>query len=233
MMASELYSRTLYSPRHHSRGIGAIHTQGIEAATEQEVQTLERITELEAKWRHDCERLTLWQRPLDTLYLFFAALSNFLYKMLVFVVSHSLFLWVCLPIAVLWLLAESFPGPYTPYIRAADFVIEYVVWWVGLGILSSIGLGSGLQTGVLFMFPHIIKVCLTAEVCGTTNFESFSAIWFRVSDTLFMCPEESIGSPPSTYFGIWKLVIIPRFVVRSLCMLIFLYHRLNQFLDDF
>ena len=35
---------------------------------------------------------------------------------------------------------------------------RYIVWWVGLGILSSIGLGSGMQTGLMFLFPHILKV---------------------------------------------------------------------------
>ena len=36
-----------------------------------------------------------------------------------------------------------------------------------IGTLSSIGMGCGLQSGVLFMFPHIIKVCLTAQECNS------------------------------------------------------------------
>ena len=38
---------------------------------------------------------------------------------------------------------------------------RYVVWWVGLGVLSSIGLGTGMQSGVLFLFPHMLKVSPT------------------------------------------------------------------------
>lgn len=53
---------------------------------------------------------------------------------------------------------EYIPGPYSEAINRIEFAIEYFVWWVGLGVLSSIGLGSGLQSGVLFLFPHIIKV---------------------------------------------------------------------------
>ena len=41
-----------------------------------------------------------------------------------------------------------------------EFAVEYIVWWVGLGVLSSIGMGTGLQSGVLFLFPHIVKVCI-------------------------------------------------------------------------
>lgn len=209
-MPSELYNRTILSPAHHSHN-GEPHTQGEEAATAQEMETFARITELEEKWRKDCENLTLWKQPLKTTYVFFAALSSFTYKLLMFVFSHSLFIWAFLPLAAVWVAAEWNPGPHTQYVKEVDFVFEYIAWWVGLGILSSIGLGSGLQTGVLFMFPHIIKVCLTAEMCGTTNFESFTAIWFRVSETLFMCPAGTVGhGSPATYFGIWKLVIIPR-----------------------
>jgi hypothetical protein len=34
----------------------------------------------------------------------------------------------------------------------------YIVWWVGLGVLSSIGLGTGMHSGLLFLFPHMLKV---------------------------------------------------------------------------
>ncbi len=36
--------------------------------------------------------------------------------------------------------------------------MQYVVWWVGLGVLSSIGLGTGMHSGLLFLFPHMLKV---------------------------------------------------------------------------
>jgi hypothetical protein len=34
----------------------------------------------------------------------------------------------------------------------------YVSWWLGLGVLSSIGLGTGMHSGLLFLFPHMLKV---------------------------------------------------------------------------
>jgi membrane protein YqaA with SNARE-associated domain len=33
--------------------------------------------------------------------------------------------------------------------------VQFFTWWFILGVLSSIGLGTGLQTGALFLFPHI------------------------------------------------------------------------------
>lgn len=60
--------------------------------------------------------------------------------------------------SIIRLILEQVPGPYSEAVNKIEFAIEYFVWWVGLGVLSSIGLGSGLQSGVLFLFPHIIKV---------------------------------------------------------------------------
>lgn len=41
---------------------------------------------------------------------------------------------------------------------------------MGLGVLSSIGLGSGLHTFVLYLGPHIAAVTLAAHECGSLNF---------------------------------------------------------------
>jgi len=40
------------------------------------------------------------------------------------------------------------------------------VWWVLLGVASSIGLGTGLHTFVLYLGPHIAKVTLVGYECG-------------------------------------------------------------------
>ena len=44
-------------------------------------------------------------------------------------------------------------------------------YWLVLGVLSSIGLGSGLHTFVLYLGPHIAKVTLAAYECGTLDFQ--------------------------------------------------------------
>ena len=40
----------------------------------------------------------------------------------------------------------------------AEEWVEFAVWWLGLGVLSSIGLGTGMHSGLLFLFPHMLKV---------------------------------------------------------------------------
>ena len=43
-------------------------------------------------------------------------------------------------------------------IQYLEDLVQYAVWWIGLGVLSSIGLGTGVHSGLLFLFPHILKV---------------------------------------------------------------------------
>jgi hypothetical protein len=48
----------------------------------------------------------------------------------------------------------------------------WCAWWVGLGVLSSVGFGTGLHTFILYLGPHIAAVTLAAYECGTTDFPS-------------------------------------------------------------
>lgn len=64
-------------------------------------------------------------------------------------------------------------------IHETEMWVEYLVWWVGLGVLSSIGFGSGMHSGLLFLFPHMLKVCLAAEKCGSLDFDVRVDMWWR------------------------------------------------------
>lgn len=71
--------------------------------------------------------------------------------------------------------------------------IRYVVWWVGLGVLSSIGMGTGIQSGLLFLFPHMLKVCLAIEACGHSEFSILHDVWYSYEP--FHCGAVPRGKP--------------------------------------
>jgi hypothetical protein len=52
--------------------------------------------------------------------------------------------------------------------------------------MSSIGLGSGLHTFVLFLGPHIAKVAEVAILNNTTNFTAKIDKYFSAPDTYSM-----------------------------------------------
>ncbi|CAJ0841674.1 15652_t:CDS:2 [Entrophospora sp. SA101] len=54
----------------------------------------------------------------------------------------------------------------------------------GLGIASSIGLGTGLHTFVLFLGPHIAEVTWAAYECGSLKFETHGPNRFRCQPTI-------------------------------------------------
>jgi len=52
----------------------------------------------------------------------------------------------------------------------AELFVGDVVWWLVLGILSSIGFGTGLHSGIMFLWPHVIQIISKAESCDSTRF---------------------------------------------------------------
>jgi hypothetical protein len=74
------------------------------------------------------------------------------------------------------------------------------------------GLGSGLQSGVLFLLPHIIKTCLAAQTCQTVDFDSYSDMWLRNPPNAFQCPKLTPHSNLPTFYAIWKKVIVVCFL---------------------
>ena len=46
----------------------------------------------------------------------------------------------------------------------------FIIYWVGLGVLSSVGLGTGLHTFLLYLGPHIASVTLAAYECSSLDF---------------------------------------------------------------
>ncbi len=59
-------------------------------------------------------------------------------------------------------------GQHIEEVQKVELWCSWAVWWLGLGILSSIGLGTGMHSGLLFLFPHMLKVIsssLSAFLC--------------------------------------------------------------------
>lgn len=62
------------------------------------------------------------------------------------------------------------PGPHQIVVEFLKNNTWFVVYWTGLGILSSVGLGTGLHTFLLYLGPHIASVTLAAYECNSLNF---------------------------------------------------------------
>jgi hypothetical protein len=51
-----------------------------------------------------------------------------------------------------------------------------------------------MHTGMLFLFPHILQVCLAASSCPSLSFETTRDVWFVSGPSAFLCAESEASS---------------------------------------
>ena len=102
--------------------------------------------------------IVIWKQPITTISLFLAITVRKTREGIAAAAESNYFRYGVLPVVIVYLLAYNIQGFHTPLINEVHEILEFVVWWVGLGILSSVGLGTGMHSGMLFLFPHIAKV---------------------------------------------------------------------------
>jgi hypothetical protein len=146
--------------------------------------------------------LRLHREPLLVLRLFLEELWGGLLAHGTWLLRSRLFLFGVVPLAV----AHSVLALVA---RQALFVelhrlLMYAVWWFGLGVLSSIGLGTGMHTGLLFLFPHILQVCLAAAACGHVDFPTTNDVWFVSGPAAFLCGHELPPGVPLLLPPLWQ-----------------------------
>jgi hypothetical protein len=157
-------------------------------------QCLQLSTRLSKRRSH----LTLLRSPLRTLKAFATSTGKNLWHGFLWLAAHH-FTVVLLPPLIFSYSFTKFFGVAEDHIHELEMWIEYIVWWVGLGILSSIGFGSGMHSGLLFLFPHMLKVCLAAEKCNSLDFDVRVDTWWR-SDG-FHCSNTGPNNSSSSSIG--------------------------------
>jgi vacuole membrane protein 1 len=149
--------------------------------------------------------LTLLRSPFRTLYHALASFGNGLWRGAHWLGGHPLTLFIVVPLLVVYT-GLKVGGAASEEIAEMEAWIEYSVWWVGLGVLSSIGLGTGMHSGLLFLFPHMLKVCLAAERCGNLDFDVRLDSWWRADG--FHCQEARGGGAGVTFWDVYFKVVL-------------------------
>jgi vacuole membrane protein 1 len=116
------------------------------------------------------ENIKLWIHPILTIKYCVLEISALIqtYKRTLFNNKKTIALAAILLVAffTLWYI----PGKHQVYVELIRKNAIFVVYWVGLGVISSIGLGTGLHTFLLYLGPHIAQVTLAAYECGSLDF---------------------------------------------------------------
>jgi hypothetical protein len=162
-------------------------------------------------------KVTLFRAPLRTLRLAISQLLQWFYALLGQFLDHwssRASLSLVIVVVAAWAVEGSHTATLAMLLGELRFVTSFAGWWVGLGVLSSVGLGSGLHSGLLFLFPHILRVAAAADRCGTVAFSSAGDMWWRSKANLFLCPSAAAASASDepTFLDLFFKVIVPAFL---------------------
>lgn len=135
--------------------------------------------------REERKQIVLWKHPWTTLVYSTKELLLTFIEWGQQLLAHKVTLMlVSVAIGVAMFLYQM-DGPHKEHIQNVEKYLLWCAWWVGLGVLSSVGLGTGLHTFLLYLGPHIAAVTLAAHECGSTDFPSPP---YPLS---IICPDES------------------------------------------
>lgn len=131
------------------------------------------IAGLQQKHQHDLENLTLTAQPFKTLKFFILAVIQCVQRSMFYLLRRGGWLMLLSTLAVaLGVLLVTFDGPHEKHVEELSEYIQFGLWWIALGVASSIGLGSGLHTFVLYLGPHIALFTIKAMQCGRVDLKT-------------------------------------------------------------
>ncbi|KAK4769496.1 hypothetical protein SAY86_027646 [Trapa natans] len=131
------------------------------------------ISELRQKHQQDLEQLALTAQPFKTLKLFTFAVIQYVKRVISYLLEKGGYLvLLSTVIVVVGILLVNLDGPHEKHIEEISNYARFGMWWIALGVASSIGLGSGLHTFVLYLGPHIAFFTIKAMQCGRVDLKS-------------------------------------------------------------
>ncbi|CAB3379272.1 vacuole membrane protein 1 isoform X2 [Cloeon dipterum] len=114
--------------------------------------------------------LVLWRHPLRTLYYATLEMAHFLKSSLQRMLHHRVLMTMVFLLTAAIAFVINVQGPHQKVIEPFLKNIWWCVYWLGLGVLSSVGLGTGLHTFLLYLGPYIASVTLAAYECQSLDF---------------------------------------------------------------
>jgi len=151
--------------------------------------------------------LVLWKSPLRVLH--YSTLETIIYlrDAVATLLRNKLYLAILSLLIGVVAVIHYTPGDHQTLVFSIEKYLLWCGWWVGLGILSSVGLGTGLHTFLLYLGPHIAAVTMAAYECQSTDFPE------PPYPDQILCP--SAGAAAGAAITIWD--ILSKVRVEAFC----------------
>merc|ERR1712179_480122 len=156
--------------------------------------------------------LVLWRNPVTVIHYSSCELVLSLLEGAQAMLKYKASLTITCAALIVLLLVHNLPGSHQDSLIELEKYLMWCTWWVGLGILSSVGLGTGLHTFLLYLGPHIAAVTMAAYECGSTDFPT------PPYPTQILCPttpEEEEASSKVMEMTVWA--ILSKVRVEAFC----------------
>ena len=149
--------------------------------------------ELKAQRKH----VRVFTSPIVTLSIFAGLVLDYLSSTTAYLLSHRTLAYTVGCGGAIVLLLWLTPGAHQLHLKGVWSGLSFALLWITLGVLSSVGLGTGLHTFVLYLGPYIAKATLAATECGTLDVP-------LSGPQAFMCPVSTAHSTahPVTFIGL-------------------------------
>ncbi|XP_050218633.1 vacuole membrane protein KMS1 [Mercurialis annua] len=131
------------------------------------------ISGVQERHQLELENLTLTTQPFKTMKFFIFAMALYFKRSVSYLLAKGGWLMLLsIIVAAIGILLVTIDGPHEKHMEELSHYWRFGLWWVALGVASSIGLGSGLHTFVLYLGPHIALFTLKAMQCGRVDLKS-------------------------------------------------------------
>uniref|UniRef100_A0A6M2E7I5 Vacuole membrane protein KMS1 n=1 Tax=Populus davidiana TaxID=266767 RepID=A0A6M2E7I5_9ROSI len=131
------------------------------------------IAGLHERHQQELENLTMTGQPFKTLKFFVLAMVQYCKKSVFYLLARGGWLMLLSTVvAAVGIVLVTIDGPHEKHVEELSNYLRFGLWWIALGVASSIGLGSGLHTFVLYLGPHIAFFTIKAMQCGRVDLKS-------------------------------------------------------------
>ncbi|KAK9762916.1 hypothetical protein K7432_010868 [Basidiobolus ranarum] len=146
--------------------------ENVERPTESEhLESLkEYIRDRHLLFEEERSRFSIYTTPIRVLQYFFLYAWDQISSTVSFFFQRGYLISLLAGLSAIGYLLYTLDGMHQPTVQYVEGELLWIGYWVMLGVASSIGLGTGLHTFVLFLGPHIASVTLTAYECGNLDF---------------------------------------------------------------
>ncbi|VDO55019.1 unnamed protein product [Onchocerca flexuosa] len=130
--------------------------------------------------RLERQKIVLWKKPFQTIHFAVREMLQLLAEFIVYLWQRKAHILSVLLVCAIGTYICHIPGIHQKYIHIWKIKLLRCLYWIGLGILSSVGLGTGLHTFILYLVssyphplaigPHIASVTMAAYECNSLDF---------------------------------------------------------------